>query len=89
MIVPFLDLKAQYATLKNEMLASIEKVLVSQIFIGGPVVTELETAIAKASDCKYAVGISSGTDAILNVLMSLDIGPNDEAIKPPSLFLQQ
>jgi dTDP-4-amino-4,6-dideoxygalactose transaminase len=86
MNVPLLDLKAQYSVLKSEILSSIEEVLASQTCIGGPVVAALETAIAKASDCQYAVGASSGTDAILNVLMSLDIGPGDEVITTPFTF---
>ena len=86
MNVPLLDLKAQYGTIKSEMLSSIEGVLDSQVCIGGPVVAQLEAAIANASDCNYAVGVSSGTDAILNVLMSLNIGPGDEVITTPFTF---
>lgn len=86
MQVPLLDLKAQYATIKDEVLAAVTEVLESQQCIGGPKVAELEKAVAKASDCKYAVGTSSGTDAILNCLMSLDIGPGDEVITTPFTF---
>ena len=86
MQVPLLDLKAQYSTLKDEILASVSEVLESQRCIGGPKVTELEEKIADLSDCKYAVGVSSGTDAILNSLMSLDIGSGDEVITTPFTF---
>ena len=86
MQVPLLDLRAQYATIKNEILAAVSEVLESQRCIGGPKVTELEEKIAQVSDCKYAVGASSGTDAILNSLMSLDIGPGDEVITTPFTF---
>jgi dTDP-4-amino-4,6-dideoxygalactose transaminase len=86
MQVPLLDLKAQYATIKDEILAAVGDVLKSQRCIGGPKVAELEEKIALISDCKFAVGVSSGTDAILNTLMSLGIGPNDEVITTPFTF---
>jgi len=86
MQVPLLDLKAQYATIKNEVLSAVSEVLQSQRCIGGPKVAELEEKIAALSDCKFAVGTSSGTDAILNSLMSLDIGSDDEVITTPFTF---
>jgi len=86
MQVPLLDLKAQYATIRDEVLAAVSEVLESQRCIGGPKVAELEKNIAVVSDCKYAVGASSGTDAILNSLMSLDIGHGDEVITTPFTF---
>ncbi len=86
MNVPLLDLKAQYATIKDEIMAAISEVLESQRCIGGPKVTELEEKIAAISDCKFAVGASSGTDAILNSLMSLEIGSGDEVITTPFTF---
>jgi dTDP-4-amino-4,6-dideoxygalactose transaminase len=86
MQVPLLDLKAQYATIKTDVLAAVSEVLESQRCIGGPKVTELEERIAAASDCKFAIGVSSGTDALLNSLMSLDIGAGDEVITTPFTF---
>jgi len=86
MQVPLLDLKAQYATIKDEVLAAVSEVLESQRCIGGPKVAELEEKTAAISDCKFAVGVSSGTDAILNSLMSLDIGAGDEVITTPFTF---
>jgi len=86
MEVPLLDLRAQYATIKDEVLAAVSEVLDSQRCIGGPKVEELEKKVAAVSDCKYGVGVSSGTDAILNVLMSLEIGPGDEVITTPFTF---
>jgi dTDP-4-amino-4,6-dideoxygalactose transaminase len=86
MQVPLLDLKAQYATIKNEVLSAVSDVLESQRCIGGPKVEELEEKIAALSDCKYAIGTSSGTDAILNSLMSLEIGHGDEVITTPFTF---
>jgi len=86
MQVPLLDLRAQYATIKGEVLSAVSEVLESQRCIGGPKVAELEEKIAAISDCKFAVGASSGTDAILNSLMSLDIGAGDEVITTPFTF---
>lgn len=86
MQVPLLDLKAQYATIKDEVLKQINEVLDSQICIGGPKVAELEKKIAELCECKYAVGMSSGTDAILASLMALGIGPGDEVITTPFTF---
>jgi dTDP-4-amino-4,6-dideoxygalactose transaminase len=86
MQVPLLDLKTQYASIKYEILAAVSEVLETQICIGGPKVAELEEKIAAASNCRYAVGVSSGTDAILNSLMSLGIGDGDEVITTPFTF---
>lgn len=86
MQVPMLDLKKQYASVKDEVLAAVAEVLETQICIGGPKVAELEEKIAAINYCKYAVGVSSGTDAILNSLMSLGIGDSDEVITTPFTF---
>ncbi|MHC4110305.1 MAG: DegT/DnrJ/EryC1/StrS family aminotransferase [Planctomycetota bacterium] len=86
MEVPLLDLKAQYATIKDEVLAAVSQVLESQQCVGGPKVAELEEKIAAISECKFAIGVSSGTDAIMNCLMSLDIGVGDEVITTPFTF---
>ena len=86
MEVPLLDLKGQYATIREKVMAAVAEVLESQQCIGGPKVAELEKQVAAVSDCKYAVGVSSGTDAILNCLMSMEIGPGDEVITTPFTF---
>lgn len=86
MQVPLLDLKAQYAKIKNDVLKAIGEVLDSQICIGGPKVAELEKKVAELSGCKYAIGVSSGTDALLASLMSLGVGNGDEVITTPFTF---
>jgi len=86
MQVPLLDLKAQYATIKDEIRSAVNDVLDSQYFVGGAKVAELEKAIAEYCGSKFAIGVSSGTDAILNSLMSLDIGADDEVITTPFTF---
>ena len=86
MKVPLLDLKAQFATIRDDVLAAVTEVLDSQVCIGGPKVAELETKIAALSDCKYAVGVSSGTDALLCSMMALGLGPGDEVITTPFTF---
>jgi len=86
MNVPLLDLKAQYATLRDEMMAATAEVMEAQWFIGGPNVTAIEEAIAEYSGCAKGIGVSSGTDALLASLMVLDIGPGDEVITTPFTF---
>ncbi len=86
MKVPLLDLRAQYATIKSDVLAAVNEVLDSQICILGPKVVELEQQVAALSDCKFGVGVSSGTDALLASLMALDIGPGDEVITTSFTF---
>lgn len=86
MHVPLLDLKAQYASIRGEVLAAVAEVLESQCYINGPKVAELEEKIAALSGCRFGLGVSSGTDAILNALMSLDIGPGDEVITTSFTF---
>ena len=86
MQVPLLDLKAQYSTIRDEMKPVLDAVMASQYFINGPAVKELEQAIAAYSTTKAAVGVSSGTDALIATLMSLEIGEGDEVITTPYTF---
>jgi len=86
MKVPLLDLKAQYASLRDEIVPAVEAVLESQTFINGSQVGQLEEEVARYSACAAAVGVSSGTDALLCSLMALEIGPGDEVITTPYTF---
>jgi len=86
MTVPLLDLKAQYAQIKTDIVPVVQEVMDSQLFILGPKVEELERNIAEYSRADYAVGVSSGTDALLVSLMALDIQPGDEVITTPFTF---
>ena len=78
--VPLLDLKAQYTPIRLEILAGIDRVFDSQHFILGPEVEELEKAIAEFCGSRFAIGVSSGTDALLSALMAISVGQGDEVI---------
>jgi len=84
--VPLLDLKPQYAAIKGEILAAINRVCDSQYFILGPEVQALEEELAAYCHTKFALGVSSGTDALILAMMALDIKPGDEVITTPYTF---
>ena len=84
--VPLLDLQAQYAPLRQAILDAVTRVCDSQRFIGGPEVEGLEAELCEHLDVPHAIGLSSGTDAVLAALMALDIGPGDEVITPTYSF---
>jgi dTDP-4-amino-4,6-dideoxygalactose transaminase len=86
MNVPFLDLKAQYQKLKQEIDKKILEVVQSQKFILGSEVTELEKKIASYTGTKYAIGVSSGSDALIVSLMALEIGKDDAVVTTPFTF---
>jgi len=84
--IKLLDLQAQFASIRNEVMAAVRDVVESQQFILGPKVAELEDRVAAYCGCTHAVGVSSGTDALLVALMALGVGPGDEVITPAFSF---
>jgi dTDP-4-amino-4,6-dideoxygalactose transaminase len=86
MAVPLLDLKAQYATLKDEVVAAMMQVVDDQAFILGSPVGKLECEVAGLSHTKFAIGCANGTDALLLAYRALDVGAGDEVIAPPFTF---
>ncbi len=86
MKVPLLDLKAQYETIKTEAEEAMLRVARSQYLILGPDVDLMEKNLCEYLDCKYSIGVSSGTDALLIALMAIDIMPADEVIMPTYSF---
>lgn len=84
--IPLLDLQAQYEPIKDDVMAAIQSVFDSKQFIMGPAITGLEEAIAQYCETTYALGVSSGTDALILALMALNIGPGDEVITTPFTF---
>jgi dTDP-4-amino-4,6-dideoxygalactose transaminase len=86
MPVPLLDLRAQHATIRDEMVSAVMDVVDSQLFILGARVEELERTVAALSHTKYAVGCASGTDALLLALRALECGAGTEVITSPFTF---
>ncbi len=86
MQVPLLDLKAQFAEIKDEVMPAVAEVCESQMLCLGPAVAEFEEKVAHYCQSKYAIGVSSGSDALLVCLMALDIKPGDEVITTPFTF---
>ena len=86
MKVPLLDLKPQYQSIKDQIMSSLEEVITSQGFILGPNVEKLELEIASYCKAEYAVGVNSGSDALLLSMMALDIKPGDKIITTPYTF---
>ncbi len=80
MPVPLLDLKAQHALIRNDVVAEMLRVVDEQGFILGPAVERFERAVAELSRVKHAIGCASGTDALLLAFRALDIGAGDEVI---------
>jgi dTDP-4-amino-4,6-dideoxygalactose transaminase len=86
MDIPFLDLKAQYQTIKEEIDQKIMEVIASQNFVLGTEVESLEKEVAAYSGARYAVGVSSGSDALIISLMALEVGENDAVLTTPFTF---
>lgn len=87
MKINFIDLKAQYNEYKEEINKEVLEVFSTAQFIGGEKLNSLENNLAKFTGSKYAIGCSSGTDALLLSLMALDIGAGDEVITTPFTFI--
>lgn len=87
MKVPFLDLKAQYRSIKAEIDAAIQQVVDSCAFAGGPFVETFEKEFAAWCGVEHAVGVGSGTDALWLALLALGVGPGDEVVTVPNTFI--
>jgi dTDP-4-amino-4,6-dideoxygalactose transaminase len=86
MLMPFLDLKAQFATIRQEILDAVTRTLETQQFILGPEVTAFENEISALTGCGYSIACASGSDALILALLALGIGPGDEVITTPFTF---
>jgi len=87
MKVPFLDLKAQYETIKHEINNAIQQVIDTCAFAGGPFVEKFEKAFAAFCGCDRCIGVGNGTEALWLALLALNIGPGDEVITVPNTFI--
>jgi dTDP-4-amino-4,6-dideoxygalactose transaminase len=85
--MPFLDLKAQFANIRQETLEAVTRVLESQHFILGPEVEAFEKEISVLTGCSHAIGCASGSDALILALLALEIGRGDEVITTPFTFV--
>ncbi len=87
MHIPLVDLKAQYQTIKHEVLTAFEDVLENMQLFLGPQAQAFEQEFAVYCECRYGVGVSSGTDALVLALRACDIGPGDEVITVANTFI--
>jgi len=87
MRVPFLDLKAQYESIRNEIAVALQQVLDNTAFAGGPFVEKFEKDFASFCKCEFAMGVGSGTTALWLALSGLGIGQGDEVITTPNTFI--
>ncbi|HEV2188422.1 MAG TPA: DegT/DnrJ/EryC1/StrS family aminotransferase [Stellaceae bacterium] len=85
--VPYVNLAAQFEAERSSLMAVIEGVLAEGAFVGGSEIARLETALAAYCEMPYAVGVASGTDALILGMKALGIGPGDEVITPPNSFV--
>lgn len=85
--VPFVNLKAQYRSMANEIETAIRATLDEGAYINGPALTRLEAQLASYVSVRHAIGCSSGTDALLLALMAIDLQPGDEVITTPFTFV--
>jgi dTDP-4-amino-4,6-dideoxygalactose transaminase len=87
MKVPFLDLKAQYQSIKREIDQAIQQVLDSCAFAGGPFVQAFEKQFSEFCGCEHCIGVGSGTEALWLTLLAMGVGPGDEVITVPNTFI--
>jgi dTDP-4-amino-4,6-dideoxygalactose transaminase len=87
MHIPFLDLQAQYALIKEEIAEAIQRVIDSSIFSSGPLVEKFEAEFAQYCNSRYALGVGSGTAALWLTLLAMGIGQGDEVITVPNSFI--
>lgn len=87
MNIPFLNLKSQYDSLKDEILPAVQSVLESGHYVLGPNVRSLEEEIADYTETRFGIGVNSGSDALTLALRALDIGPGDEVITTPFTYI--
>jgi dTDP-4-amino-4,6-dideoxygalactose transaminase len=87
MKVPFLDLKAQYASIREDVGVALQQVLDQAAFAGGPFVAKFEREFAAFCGTRFAAGVGSGTDALWMALLALGVGPGDEVITVPDTFI--
>ncbi len=86
MMMPFLDLKSQFASIQREVMEAVTRTLESQQFILGPEVEAFEKEVSALTSCSYSIGCASGSDALILSLLALEIGPGDEVITTPFTF---
>ncbi len=86
-LIPYVDIAAQHAAIKHELMAAVSDVLDSGQFILGQQVAEFEQRFAEMCGVRHAVGVNSGTDALILGLKALGIGPGDEVITAPNSFV--
>jgi dTDP-4-amino-4,6-dideoxygalactose transaminase len=88
MDINLVDLKRQYSMLNTEnLINNIKKLITSGSFVGGPVLEEFESKFSNYNNCRYTIGVGSGTDALILALRSLGVGPGDEVIVPANTFI--
>ncbi len=87
MKVPFLDLRAQYESVREEIAAALQEVLDKTAFAGGPLVAKFEEEFARFCGTQYAVGVGSGTVALWAALLCLGVGDGDEVVTVPNTFI--
>jgi len=87
MAIPLVDLKAQYATIKPELDAAVARIFTNTSFIGGQEVADFESRMAAYCGSEYALGVSSGTDALQMAMLACDVGPGDEVITTAFTFI--